>query len=64
MARVNPIEVQKHLKGIDYPVNKEDLVKHAQENGADEELQSVLQELPRDEFQTPADVNKAIGEIE
>lgn len=45
-------------------MNKENLVKHAQKNGADEELQSILQELPRDEFQTPADVNKAIGEIE
>jgi hypothetical protein len=64
MARVNSIEVQKYLKGIDYPMNKENLVKHAQENGADKELQSILQELPRDEFQTPADVNKAIGEIE
>jgi hypothetical protein len=64
MARVNPIEVQKHLKGIDYPVSKEDLVKHAQEHGADEELQSILEELPRDEFQTPADVNKAIGQVE
>ena len=50
MARVNPIEVQKHLKGIDYPVNKEDLIKHAKQNGADEELQSILEELPRDEF--------------
>jgi hypothetical protein len=64
MARVNPIEVQRHLKGIDYPVSKADLVKHAQEHGADEELQSILEELPRDEFQTPADVNKAIGQIE
>jgi hypothetical protein len=64
MARVNPIEVQKHLKGIDYPVKKEDLIKHAQKNGADQELQSILEELPRDEFQTPADVNKAIGQIE
>jgi hypothetical protein len=64
MARVNPIEVQKHLKGIDYPVKKEALIKHAQKNGADQKLQSILEELPRDEFQTPADVNKAIGQIE
>jgi hypothetical protein len=64
MARVNPIEVQKHLKGIDYPVGKEDLIKHAQQNGADEDLQSMLEELPDEEYETAADVSKAIGQIE
>lgn len=64
MAKVNPIEVQKHLKGIDYPVNKENLIKHAEQNGADEELRSRLEELPEDEYETPTDVNKAIGQIE
>lgn len=64
MARVNPIQVQKHLKGIDYPVNKENLIKHAQEHGADEDLQSILGELPDEEYETAADVSKAIGQIE
>ncbi len=65
MARVNPIEVQKHLKGIDYPVNKENLIRHAEQHGADEELRSLLEELPEDEeYETPTDVNKAIGQIE
>ncbi|KAM3099235.1 DUF2795 domain-containing protein [Phormidesmis sp. 146-35] len=64
MARVNPIEVQKHLKGIDYPVDKENLLKHLQQNGADEDLQSVLEELPDEEYETAADVSKAIGQIE
>lgn len=64
MARVNPIEVQKHLKGIDYPVNKENLIKHAQKHGADEDLQSILEELPDEEYETATDVSKAIGQIE
>ncbi|MBW4442406.1 MAG: DUF2795 domain-containing protein [Plectolyngbya sp. WJT66-NPBG17] len=64
MAKVNPLEVQKHLKGIDYPVNKEDLIKHAEKNGADETLRSLLNELPEDEYETPTDVNKAIGKVE
>ena len=64
MAKVNPIEVQKHLKGIDYPVSKDDLIKHAEKNGADEALRSLLSELPEDEYETPTDVNKAIGQIE
>lgn len=64
MARVNPIQVQKHLKGMDYPANKEDLIKHAKEHGADDNLQSLLEELPEDKYETPADVSKAIGQIE
>lgn len=30
-ARVNPIQVQKFLTGVDYPVSKADLVRHARE---------------------------------
>lgn len=36
MAKVNPVQIQKDLKGIDYPVSKQDLIKHAQQQGADE----------------------------
>jgi hypothetical protein len=40
------------------------LIKHAQENGADDDLSSMLEELPEEEYETPADVSKAIGQIE
>jgi hypothetical protein len=64
MAKVNPIDVQKYLKGIDYPATKEDLIKHAEKNGADDTLKSLLQELPENKFNKPTDVNKAIGQVE
>ncbi|MCC5637512.1 DUF2795 domain-containing protein [Nostoc sp. CHAB 5844] len=65
MAKANPVEIQKHLKGIDYPASKEELVKHAQKQGADRKVLSLLEQLPDDEeFENPTDVNKAIGEIE
>lgn len=64
MARISPIQVQKHLKGIDYPFSKEDLLKYAQDNGADDELAAMLEELPDEDYETPADVSKAIGETE
>ncbi|MBX5496296.1 MAG: DUF2795 domain-containing protein, partial [Bryobacteraceae bacterium] len=49
--------------GLDYPVAKKDLVKHAREHGADENLVSTLDRLPDQKFETPADVSKAIGHI-
>ncbi len=63
MAKVNPIQLQKHLKGMDYPASKEDLLQHAKKQGADDNVCSVLEQLPEDEYETPADVSKAVGEI-
>jgi hypothetical protein len=64
MAKVNPIQVQKFLGGMDYPASKDEIVDHAKSKGADENVMDVLEQLPDDEYQTPADVSKAIGKIE
>lgn len=61
MAKVNPIQLQKHLKGMDYPASKQELIEHAKNQGADEDALSALEELPEQEYEAPTDVNKAIG---
>ncbi len=33
MATVNPIQVQKFLGGMNYPANKDEIVKHAESKG-------------------------------
>ena len=65
MAKVNPIQIQKYLKGVDYPATKEDLINRAEEEGADDDILSMLDGLPDDEeFETPAAVSKALGHSE
>lgn len=65
MAKANPVQIQKHLKGVDYPANKQDLIQHAQRQGADEKVISLLEQLPEnEEYENPTDLNKAIGEID
>lgn len=64
MAKVNPIQLQKHLKGVDYPASKQDLIKHAQQQGADENALSALQQLPDEEYESPTDVTKAVSNVE
>ena len=64
MSKVNPIQLQKYLKGIDYPASKQDLIDRAKEEGADDNVLSTLERLPDDDFETPADVSKAVGNIE
>ena len=61
---VNPIEVEKFLKGVDYPAKKEDLVQHAQQHGADQRVLEALKQLPDQTFGGPTGVSKAIGEID
>lgn len=64
MATVNPIQVQKFLAGMHYPAKKDEIVKHAKSKGADDKVVQTLEQLPEESFQTPADVSKAIGQIE
>jgi hypothetical protein len=64
MATVNPIELQKYLKGMNYPASKDDLIEHAEEQGADDEILDLLEQIPDEEYDAPTDVNKALGELE
>ena len=58
---MNPVQVQKFLGGVDYPTRREDLVRAAEQHGADENVRSLLQQLPDEVYKTPADVSQAIG---
>ena len=62
MAKVSPAEVEKYLRGLDYPVSKADLVKHVRQEM--QQLLEVLQKLPDQTYQKPTDVAKAFGEVE
>jgi hypothetical protein len=61
---VNPIQIQKFLKGVDYPASKEALLHNAERNGADEVVRTTLEQLPDQEYETPADVSQALGKID
>jgi hypothetical protein len=64
MAQVNPIHVQKFLKGVDYPATKEALLDNAKKLKADADVLAALEQLPGKRFETPADVSEALGAIE
>jgi hypothetical protein len=58
---VNPIEVQKALKGMDYPAGRDEIVSAARDNGAAEEIVDALEGLGRNRFDGPDDVMEALG---
>jgi predicted outer membrane protein len=61
MPHANPIQIQKYLKGVDYPASKDQLLENARKLGADENICASLEQLPDDQFQTPAEVSQAFS---
>jgi hypothetical protein len=55
----NVTEVQKALRGADYPASKEELADLAESNGADQELIDAIRDLDREDFDGPDDVQEA-----
>lgn len=63
-GRLNPIQVQKFLKGVGYPASKKDLLQKAKANGADEQMLSQLNNLPEQTYDRPTGVTRAVGKLE
>lgn len=55
-------EVQKMLKGFDYPGTSDDLATHAESNGAAKDLVEALKALKKETFDGPNAVMKAMGQ--
>lgn len=58
---VNPIELQEHLKGVDYPASRDDLVRKAESNGAPKEIVDAPRSASRDSFDGPSAVQQALS---
>ncbi|RCV86976.1 DUF2795 domain-containing protein [Vreelandella rituensis] len=55
--------IAKALKGTDFPCSKDDLIKQAKANHAEHDVVEVLNDFPSRQYETMADVQKAVGEI-
>jgi len=64
MAHANPVEIEKYLEGVDYPAKKNDLIKHARQQGASQDVLEALRDLREGNFTSPVDVNRAVGEVD
>jgi uncharacterized protein DUF2795 len=53
-------EVQKALKGVDYPATRDQLAEQAERNGADRGLVDTLRNMGKDSFDGPNAVMKEL----
>lgn len=57
-------EVQKTLKGFDYPGSPEELARHAEANGADSQVVEALHNLSKESFDGPNAVMHSLSEAD
>jgi hypothetical protein len=57
---VSPIDIQKALGGIDYPATKEQIVKHAEDNGGGKDVLDALKGIEDREYEGPSGVSAAV----
>ena len=58
----SPANVATYLKGIDFPAKKQDLIKHARQNKAEQAVMDELNKMPDMEYKNMADVMKGFGQ--
>jgi hypothetical protein len=56
-----PIELQKYLSGVDYPVSKDTLLETARSQGAPDDVLSALEAADQDEFDGVTAVSSAVS---
>jgi hypothetical protein len=56
----SPIDIQKALSGMDYPASKDQIVAHAEQNGADAEILDALRGIDDREYEGPSGVSSAV----
>jgi len=60
---VSAAEVQRYLRGMDYPAGIREVISLAQKNGAPGDVLDILQRIRDREFRSATDVSKALGEV-
>ena len=55
---VSPIDIQKALKGMDYPATKQQILEHAKGGGKD--VVEALQKIEDREYEGPSGVSAAV----
>jgi hypothetical protein len=59
----NPVQVQKILGGMSYPCSKDQILTTLEQRNADPSIRDAISKLPNKEFNSPADLSDALGDV-
>ncbi len=60
----NPVQIQKFLGGLDYPVDKRQVLDKAKAEGADELVMDALERIPERQYDSPVSISREVGKLE
>jgi hypothetical protein len=60
---IDPGMVNQLLGALPYPIDKNKLIQVAQQRGANNQIVSILQRLPDKSFNSPQDIQNALGNM-
>ena len=60
----NPVQIQKFLGGLDYPVEKEEILEKARSEGADDRVMEALESIPDRTYESPISISREVGKLE
>lgn len=58
---VDPNKVKQCLTGVSYPASKEELIRHVQSTCGDQEVVSMLKDLPEQSYGQVSDLKQVLG---
>ena len=62
LSNLNPQDLRRYFEGADFPLDKQDAVKVAQDNGAPQPVVDQMQQrLPEGQFSNPQEIVQALG---
>lgn len=64
MGGHSPSNILHHLKGVDFPADRNSLIEQAQKNNAEGDILDILRQMPDQKYQSMADVLKGVGRVE
>lgn len=59
---VSAAEVEKYIGGLDFPCDKEELIDHAREKGAPDEVLELMEQFPEQQYGSAVDVARGVGQ--
>jgi hypothetical protein len=62
--KASPAAIERYLKGINFPANKGNLIKHAKDSEAPKDVLHVLNQFEEKEYHSVIDVSEEVGRIE
>jgi hypothetical protein len=63
MAKIDTMQLENALRGLVYPLTKDELIDQLGQQGLNEQVRMTIQQLPNHHFRSAGEVMKAIGSL-